>query len=87
MSASDDLMASLGLFIEGGHSFVFAPYDGYAMKVQVSVSGPCGSRSNLGSTLPEALEGLIVQIVEARLMGETPMPASLREKLKTAFTG
>lgn len=90
MSANDDLMGALGRFIAEGHSFVLAP----AKKIgwiggtttQASVSGPSGSRSALGDTPAAALESLIVQIVEARLMGEVP-PAreSVRELMKRTF--
>lgn len=72
MSAALDtaaLFEAMQQFVKQGHSFTLAPageLDGES-RTHASISGPSGSRSSIKSSPAEALEDLIVQVVEGRL--------------------
>lgn len=68
MSAdADALLGAIENMVQGGHTFQISPSAGTTWNTHANVSGPSGSRSAVGNSAQEALEKLLVQIVEARL--------------------
>jgi hypothetical protein len=79
MSAdADALLGAIEHMIKDGHTFQVGTSTGTSWNTQANVSGPSGSRSAVGRSAQEALEKLLVQIVEARLFAPVkpaPWPA------------